>query len=417
MSALTPTQVQTIKSTIPVLQEHGNAITTHFYATMLAENPTLNNIFNLANQRNNHQPAALAASLYAYASHIDDLGALSPAVEKICHKHASLYIRPEQYEIVGTYLLRAMGDVLGEALTPEVLAAWEAAYWQLAKVLIGREEELYAGAEGWRDWRDFRIARKERESEEITSFYFEPVNGEKALPAFLPGQYISVKTEVPELGHAQARQYSLSDGPNGTYYRISVKKEAGLDLDKPEDLAHPGCISNLLHDKKEVGDVVQVSHPYGEFFLDPTKTEGKPIVLLSAGVGLTPMVSILNTLVKQGATQPISFVHGSRSQAARAFHTHLTDTAAQHPNFRYTTFVKNAADVRNGESARCTFNGRLSLDKLDRAKDLFLDDASTQYFVCGPESFMADMEAVLAGMGVDRTRIHLEVFGTGMPTK
>lgn len=133
--SLTPDQVQIIKATVPVLKEHGNAITTHFYATLLKENPDLNNVFNQTNQVNGHQPAALAGSLYAYASHIDDLGVLSPAVEKICQKHASLYIKPEHYDIVGTYLLRAMGDVLGDALTPEILEAWGQAYWQLAHLV------------------------------------------------------------------------------------------------------------------------------------------------------------------------------------------------------------------------------------------------------------------------------------------
>lgn len=132
---LTPTQIQTVKATVPVLQKHGEAITRLFYATMLAENPELKPIFNHANQFNNHQPAALAGALYAYAMYIDDLGVLSPAVEKICQKHASLYIQPEQYDVVGKYLLQAMGEVLGDALTPAILEAWRVAYSQLAEIV------------------------------------------------------------------------------------------------------------------------------------------------------------------------------------------------------------------------------------------------------------------------------------------
>lgn len=133
--SLTKEQVAIIKATVPILKEYGNQITTLFYGTLIKENPSLNDVFSRTNQVNNHQPAALAGSLYAYASHIDDLGALSPAVEKICQKHVSLYIRPEQYEIVGTYLLRAMGEVLGDALTPEILEAWKVAYFQLANIV------------------------------------------------------------------------------------------------------------------------------------------------------------------------------------------------------------------------------------------------------------------------------------------
>jgi hemoglobin-like flavoprotein len=133
--SLTPDQVKLIKATVPVLKEHGTAITSHFYGLLLKENPSLNGIFNQSNQKTGHQAGALAGSLYAYASHIDDLGVLSPAVEKICHKHASMYVQPEHYDVVGTYLLRAMGDVLGEALTPEILEAWGQAYWQLANIV------------------------------------------------------------------------------------------------------------------------------------------------------------------------------------------------------------------------------------------------------------------------------------------
>jgi nitric oxide dioxygenase len=133
--SLTPDQVKLIKATVPVLKEHGNTITAHFYDLLLKENPSLNGIFNQTNQKTGHQAGALAGSLYAYASHIDDLGVLSPAVERICHKHASMYVQPEHYDVVGTYLLRAMGDVLGEALTPEILEAWGQAYWQLANIV------------------------------------------------------------------------------------------------------------------------------------------------------------------------------------------------------------------------------------------------------------------------------------------
>lgn len=413
MATLNPQQVAIIKSTVPILKEHGNAITAHFYKTMLAEHPKLNDIFNRANQANGHQASALAYALYAYAAHIDDLGVLSPAIEKICHKHASLYIRPEHYKVVGEYLLRAMGDVLGDALTPDVLQAWGAAYWQLANVLIGREERLYEQADTWADWRDFRIAKKERESSEITSFYLEPVDGQ-ALPRFLPGQYISVRIAVPRLGHLQPRQYSLSDAPNSKYYRISVKQEAGVDASKPGDAVFPGYVSNILHDEKDVGDVLQVSHPYGEFFLDPAQAQSKPVVLLSAGVGVTPMVSIAHTLLATDTSQRLSFIHGSRSSASRAFHPHLEGLASQHPNMNYTSFVKESETVRNGESKDCTFRGRLSLDRLNKRDDLFLDDGTTQYYVCGPEGFMRDVQRDLLTMGADQDRIHLELFGTGV---
>ena len=120
---MTPEQVQLIKATVPIIRQHGKDITSCFYKNMLGEHPELNHIFNQTNQLNGHQASALADSLYAYASHIDDLGVLGPAVERIDQKHASLYVQPEQYDIVGTYLLKAMKEVLGEALTEDIHTA------------------------------------------------------------------------------------------------------------------------------------------------------------------------------------------------------------------------------------------------------------------------------------------------------
>ncbi|EMC99462.1 hypothetical protein BAUCODRAFT_337528 [Baudoinia panamericana UAMH 10762] len=412
--ALTPGQVDIIRSTVPVLKEHGNDITKSFYETLLAEVPDLNNVFNQANQRNNHQAAALASALYAYASHIDDLGVLSPAVEKICQKHASLYIKPEQYDVVGTYLLRAMGDVLGSALTPEVRDAWGQAYWQLANIMIDREEQLLGDAGDWRDWRDFRIADKVQESEEITSFYLKPVDG-KPLPPFLPGQYISVMTDVPKMHYMQSRQYSLSDTPDPSYYRVSIKKESGLDPHAPDAEAHPGWISNIMHSTKSVGDLIKLSHPAGEFFCDPQKDMDSqtPVVLISAGVGVTPMISILNTSIKKNHEQKISFIHGARTTKLQAFRRHVHEVVAQHPNVTASIFVKTPDARTDTEGVDYRFASRIQLDVLDRSKDLFLDDQKTKYFVCGPESFMADASKSLRAKGVDQERIKMEVFGTG----
>lgn len=225
---LTPEQVKLIKATVPILKEHGITITTRFYNNMISEHTELREIFNTANQVTGHQPKALAMAVLAYAEHIDDLGALSPAVELICHKHASLYIRPEQYDIVGKHLLAAMGEILGFGLTPEILDAWTAAYGQLAAIMIGRERQLMDDAQGWTDWKEFVIKDKVQESSVITSFYLVPKD-RKPLSPFKPGQYISIMTEVPHLSHRQARQYSLSDAPCVDYYRISVKRVSEID--------------------------------------------------------------------------------------------------------------------------------------------------------------------------------------------
>lgn len=413
--SLTPEQVKIIKATVPIIREHGKDVTTLFYKTVLEEHPELHNVFNQTDQVNNHQAQALAGSLLAYAEHIDDLGALSPAVEKISAKHASLYIQPGHYEIVGEGLIRAMATLLGDAFTPEVKDAWAAAYWQLAKIMIKREDQIYSESKGWTDWREFSIANKVKESEEITSFYLNPVDGFK-LPEYLPGQYISILTDVPQFGYLQSRQYSLSDAPRTDYYRISVKKEFGLNHQDPKAPAHPGWISNILHDEKKIGDRIKVSHPVGDFYFDPVKDSSGPIVLLSAGVGITPMMAILNTLLERGSQQQISFIHGARSTSAQAFGNVIRrHEAAQQSTVKATFFIKNLtpSDVVDRDY---THIGRLTLPKLAHSPKtdlLFLDDANTKFFVCGPESFMRDMWTGLKDLGVEEGRIKMEVFGTG----
>lgn len=420
---LTPEQVKIVKSTVPVLEQCGETITTVFYRNMLAAHPELNDIFNTTNQVNGHQPRALAASVYAYAKYIDDLGVLSPTVEKICQKHASLYIRPEQYDIVGEHLLKAMGEVLGDALTPEILEAWGVAYWQLADIMKKREAEIMNAAEGWTDWRQFTITSRVQESEEICSFYLEPTSQTDeptSLPKFHPGQYISVRMPVPHLEYLQARQYSLSDAPGSYYYRISVKRERKVPdpKDVPEAKHNPGYISNVMHDSKKVGDVIEVSHPAGEFFFDESKVDDPeacfPVVLISAGVGQTPLMSILNTLTRHNAptARSISFIHAARSAAVHAFAHHVRTLERTHSNVTSVVFLKyvNEEDVQ-GEDYH--HQGRMDLSKLDPEQELFLNDEKTQYFICGPGTFMTDMEAKLQSFGVNDGRIHMELFGTG----
>lgn len=405
--SLSQEQIQIIKATVPVLAQYGTQITTTFYGNMLRENPALNDIFNTTNQRNGHQPQALAATLYAYAANIDNLEVLGPAVERICHKHASLYVRPEQYSIVGKYLLEAMQQVLGAALTPEILDAWAAAYWQIANIMIDREQEMMNQAEGWTDWRDFRIDQKVPESDNVTSFYLKPVDG-KPLPEFKPGQYISIKVNVPELQHDQARQYSLSDKYSPEYYRISVKRDQGLDT-----VPHPGVVSNILHDHKKVGDIVQLSHPAGDFFLD-VRNEGDdqpPVVLISAGVGLTPLTSILNTMVTQNGRE-MSWVHVSRNQKSHAFNSHVEKIVQAFPKITKRTFHSEPA-AGEKQGVDYDIKGRLDVSKLDVENDLKLGNKAVTYYVCGPEQFMIELDRALRERGVESERINMELFGTG----
>lgn len=398
---LSAEQKALITATVPVLEIHGLAIVRNFYQRLFDRHPDLKQVFNMANQAAGHQQKALAAAVYAYAANIDNLAALKPALSRIAHKHAALGVRPEQYPVVGENLLDAIKDVLGEAATPAIIAAWGAAFGLLAEALIGEEAKLYAQAEsapgGWRGLREFVVARKEPESDEITSFYLRPRDGGPVMP-FLPGQFITVAVYVPGLGHTQLRHYSLSDAPGGDGYRISVKREAR------DGAARAGSVSNLLHDNVQVGDTLLLGPPFGDFHLDLTPTT--PVVLISAGVGLTPMMSMLNSLCQSDNAREVVFVHGARHGRAHALRKYLQDKINEHSRLRALIFYSSP---ENTDVAGTDYHhtGRINLEKV---KDQVLRP-DADYFLCGPAGFMREQANMLRSLGIAEPRIHYEAFG------
>lgn len=399
MTALTADQIARVKATAPVFAEYGSTITKHFYKRMFNAHPELKNIFNQTHQTSGSQPETLARAVYAYAANIDNLGALGGAVSHIANKHASLNIRPEHYPIVGRHLLGAVVDVLGDAVDQPTLDAWAVAYEQLANIMIGAEAKLYEAAP-WSGFRPFKVMRKHIESDEITSFYLAPADGAPA-GGFEPGQYVSVTRYVDKLGVDQPRQYSLSDAPHGRWLRISVKREDGRGE------VEPGHVSNLMHDGVEEGAIVHVSAPMGEFKLDRKKTT--PVVLMSGGVGITPMLSMLATLLAERSERKVTFVHACRNHNVHAFGEWMRRSAAEHPNMKLAVFYEEAG-AQDRVGIDYDFEGRVELDRI--AADAILPDAD--YYVCGPVAFMRAQRDALLARGVEASRIHTEIFGSGM---
>lgn len=406
---LPASQLALIKATVPVLQQHGEAITREMYNTLISAHPDLRNIFSSTSQTTGRQPRALANAVLGYATYIDDLPKLQHTVERIAQKHVSLFVQPEQYAVVGEYLIGAIKTVLGDAATDEIVEAWTAAYGVLASVFVSREGELYAADGEWKGWREFRIAKRVREAEGIVSFWLEPVgvDGANKLPGFLPGQYISLQVDVPSLGYKQSRQFSLSnfgseqeDGQELQYYRISVKKEES-----------GAVVSNLLHDSYHEGDIVGVSPPHGEFWLDPhdKSKEGQPVVLISAGVGATPLVSMLKALSASSLTEvkrPISWIHTSRSRDTAPFREEVDSTVQ--------ALREKGVDVVTRWHLREDEGKRLDLAIARDGDGLFVKDSRAEYFVCGPEEFMVQTRrALVETFGVEKGRVFLELFATG----
>ena len=388
--------ISIVKATAPALAEHSETITSYFYQQMFSQHPELLNIFNASNQKTGRQQAALAKAICGYAVNIDNPDALTATVQRIACKHASLNILPEHYPVVGRHLLDAIAHVLGSAATDKILSAWGEAYQFLSGFFIQTEESLYRknaiSSGGWQGTRDFVVASKVQESELITSFCFKPVDSQPVAD-FIPGQYISIYLQPEHSKNRCIRQYSLSDAPNGENYRISVKREGEGEKS--------GTVSHYLHNAMTVGSTVKLSPPNGNFCLN-MKAE-TPVILLSGGVGQTPMLSMLNTLVQNSSNRQIRYVHSALNSKVHAFGTYINALAEQHDNIKSILFY----DTPTNECTGYHFVGRTRLEAI--RNDIELPGA--HYYFCGPVGYMSMVNNTLKTWGVVATNRHFEIFG------
>ena len=337
---LSDTTIHLVKATVPALQEHGLAITKRMYERMF-RNEEIRDLFNQSHHgETGSQPKALASAHPRLCAEHRQSRRACPAVERIAQKHVGLNILPEHYPHVAEALLGAIKDVLGEAATDEILAAWGEAYWFLAHVLIGREKAIYtslaapraAGTAGATSGSRASSGRARSSPPSCCG----PEDGQPVL-RHQPGQYLTFWIEVPGQ-HPLKRNYSISSAPNGETYRISVKRE-------PQGIA-----STWLHDQTEVGTVLKVAPPAGEFFLN--EESPRPVVLLSGGVGLTPMMSMLETIAAR---------HPNKADPLRARHPERLDPCHEgprpvpggaHPNIRRDLLRRAAPGGSAGEGLR-----------------------------------------------------------------
>lgn len=395
MKPLSAETIALVKATVPALAAHGQAITRTMYRRLFVRED-IRALFNQANQGDGGaQVNALATAILAYAQNIENLGALTPVVERIAHKHVGYHILPEHYPFVAEALLGAIAEVLGEAATPDIIKAWGEAYWFLAEILKGREavirEEILEIEGGWNGWREFVVADKVRESSVITSFVLRPVDGKPVL-RHRPGQYLTFRFG-PAGEPAMKRNYSISCAPNGDHYRISVKREAN---------GKGG--SRFLHDHIGIGDVLEITPPAGEFFLPDAPQ--RPVVLLSGGVGLTPMVSMIETIAADHPELEAHFIHGTLNSETHAMENHVRSLAQRHGRITIANFY---SDPQEGDAPGETHDvtGFITTDWLRANTPLHAADI----FLCGPRPFLRNLVSELAGAGVLPDRIHFELFG------
>jgi ferredoxin-NADP reductase/MOSC domain-containing protein YiiM len=275
---------------------------------------------------------------------------------------------------------------------------WSRAFEEILAATREKGKKRKTPERAWKGFRNFIVDRKVPESQTITSFYLVPEDREP-LPIYLPGQFLTFRLSIPGQPKPVIRTYSLSECPcHAEYYRVTIKRES-----PPDD---PAIISgsNYFHNLVEPGTRIQVAASRGDFFLNPQ--EETPVILLSGGVGLTPMISMLNAIVDSGKNRPTWFIHGTRNGIHHAMCKHMRQAAAENDNItvhiRYSQPRPEDVKGRDYDST-----GHVTVDFLGE----LLPDKNMDFYLCGPPPFMKSLLKDLLDCGVPQNRIHFELFG------
>lgn len=385
-AAMSQETLDMIIATAPAVAPKMLDITKHFYGKVIGKHPELMQYFNPAHNVpvSDHQPKALAGACIAYATNITDLSPLlveGGPVAAICHRHVALGIHPMQYVVVHANLMEAIGDILGEIVTPEIAAAWSEAVLFLAKAMIDTEESLYQMVEqregGWSGFAEFEVSKINALTDNVKQVTFKPpadspLSGKNF--AFTAGQYLSLQIDMNGDGLSAPRHYTATSPVGADYLQCTIKKIDG------------GKLSTYVHEQLKVGDKVTLSTPMGVFV---APAEPTPAVLISAGIGVTPMVNLKRSL---GDSVKL-VVHVDRSEETHPYRDFFEgcDTL-----FKYTSV--------NGRPAA----EDLATEMIEKA------GADNDFFICGPEQWMDDIQRVLLAKGAKK--VSCEVFGSQLAT-
>ncbi|TLF79483.1 globin domain-containing protein [Nocardia cyriacigeorgica] len=383
---------ETIRATLPLVGAHIDEITTVFYRRLFGNHPELiRDLFNRGNQAQGSQQRALAASVASFATYLVDPALPHPAamLSRIGHKHASLGITADQYQVVHDNLFAAIVEVLGaDVVTAPVAAAWDRVYWLMADALIDLEKQLYvsAGVEPGDVFREAVVVARDDDPAGAGVFTVESADPARPFPEFLPGQYVSVGVRLPD-GARQLRQYSLVNNPGEGKLAFAVKRvEAVADCPAGE-------VSSWLHDHLATGDRLEITLPFGDLTIDTDATT--PLVLISAGIGITPMIGALEYLAAHASTRTILVLHADR-------------TPRTHPLLDRMRTLVDRLDSADLELWYQDDAGEAHQGLLDLSETTL--PAGADIYVCGADGFLDAVRAQLAAAGVPGERVHIEQF-------
>ena len=272
---------------------------------------------------------------------------------------------------------------------------------KIKNIMDRRELEAKQVKLAWNGFRKFKVVSKVKETNDITSFYLAPHDG-KELPGFQPGQFLTFQIPVPNQPQPVIRCYSLSDSPfHPDRYRVSIKR-VPAPRDNPS--APPGLISTYFHDSLNENDIVDVKAPSGHFCMSMTKKY--PVVLLAGGVGITPLLSMLNAIAEMGSQREVWFFLGVRNKKEHAMKEHLEMVARENENVHLKVFYSAPAetDVLNEDYH---VKGRVNVENIKT----FLPSSNFDFYICAPPPMVKDLRKDLAEWGVPKKNIHFEAFG------
>lgn len=367
-------EIEIINSTVPILQEKGVEITSLFYKRLFEQHPELRDVFNQPNQKQGFQSTALATAVLAAAQHIDDLTPIVPVVMPVAHKHCALQVMPEHYPIVGENLLIAIQEVTGLEADDPIIQTWGKAYGEIADAFIGIEKGLYAEM-SWDGFKPFEVLAVRMETDIIKSFTVK--SDEISSISYKPGQYITVDVQVPGLPYRAKRHYSVVDVQDGKL-TFAVRKE---DFN-----SNRGEVSTYLHEEINAGDTINLSAPIGTFGVE---NADKPQLFIGSGIGITPLFPMYRET--SGTNDDVQFIQVSDNADNVAFETELKNIAANE-NVQLHTHLRDK-------------EGYLMSEEL---KKFIKDDQ--EIYVCGGVTFIQSIVKELAKAGVDKGRIHYELF-------